>query len=70
MSHSIAVSQASIDLLRAHVAPGRELATGIRLSSDRWAIDVDDEVFAALTAIDADPDKAIRVLCSTGVGRA
>ena len=68
MSHSIAVSQSSIDLLRARVANGKSLAVGMRLPDGRWAIDVDDDVFSALAAIDPDADKAIAILCTTGVG--
>ena len=68
MSVSIAVSDDSIALLRAHVAPDKQLAVGLRLPRGRWAIEVDDEVAAALAAIDADPDKAIAILCTTGVG--
>lgn len=70
MSVSIAVSAQSIELLRAHVAPGKQLATGIRLPDGRWAIEVDEEVLAHLNAIHLDPDQAIRILCSTWVGHA
>ena len=34
------------------------------------AHEVDEEVLAHLNAIHLDPDQAIRILCSTGVGHA
>ncbi len=70
MSRSIAVSQATIDLLAAHVTPGKVLGVGLRLPDGRWAIDVDDEVFAQLSAIDPDPETAIRMACTRQMGRA
>lgn len=70
MPVSIAVTQHALDLLRAHVAPGRYLAVGLRLPDGRWAIDVDAEVHVRLLAIDPDPSRAIEILCTTGVGHA
>ena len=66
----ITISAASRALLEAHVQPGRSLGAQRReLPGGRVEIDVDEEVGAALEAIDPNPDEAIRVLCTTGVGR-
>lgn len=67
----ITISAASRALLEAHVQPGRSLgAPRAEFPDGRVEIDVDEDVHASLEAIDPDPDTAIRVLCTIGVGRA
>lgn len=66
---TLIISAATHALLSAHSTTG--LVYPVRKQSDgRFVIDVDDEVEARLAAIDADPDRAIEILCTTGVGRA
>lgn len=50
---------------------GRTMAReGIDRGPGRIEIQVDDEVFTYLSAVDPDPDRALEVLFTTGIGRA
>lgn len=66
----VIISAASRALLAAHVLPGRQLADLPALPDGRFEVDLDEEVFWHLSALDPDPDRAIAQLCSTGVGHA
>lgn len=66
---TLAISAASHALLSARAERG--FIYQVRKNADgQFVIDVDEEVAAGLASIDPDPDKAIHVLCTTGVGRA
>ncbi len=65
----ITISRASHELLAAHSKTGNVLG-GVELPDGRLQIVVDEDVFSALSAIDADPDRAISQLCGSGVGHA
>lgn len=63
----IAISKSSRDALVGHGA-NPALST-LRLDG-LYVISIDEEVAARLDAVHPDPDQAIRILCSTGVGHA
>lgn len=72
MRRAIKISAASLALLEAHASTEEAdfKKTAHPLADGGFEILVDDEVLAGLEAIDKDPDRAIAVLCSTGVGHA
>lgn len=65
----IVISKSSHEALAARATSGVFLA-GQERSDGMFVIVVDEEVAAKLDAIHPDPDQAIRILCSTGVGNA
>lgn len=69
---SIQITVANLERLRAWgESRGMNMApTARRLGQHRVEIEVDDEVFAHLEALDPDPDRALWILFTTGVGRA
>lgn len=68
MSAVIVISDASRQLLVAHSRAG--ILVGCRAVEEGFEIELDDDVYDSLMAIDRDVDKAIRILCSTGFGHA
>jgi hypothetical protein len=72
MMHRIKISPSSHDLLVARAAhQGKVMRSGRRLPDGRFEIEVDDEVMVALEAIaPGDPDEALRIMSTTGVGHA
>jgi hypothetical protein len=66
---TIIISNASHDLLVAHSMTGRLLG-GRQLADTSWEIDIDEDVAFAMDRISGDPDRAISMLCSAGVGHA
>lgn len=65
--------KASRRLLAAEAeANGRRLSTkrSAQQGDGRWSVEVEQDVADALAAVDADPDVAIRIMFTTGVGRA
>lgn len=68
---TIIISAASRALLEAAVRPGARMLPARReLPDGRFEIEVDEDVHAALLLVDPDPDAAIRVMFTTGVGHA
>lgn len=66
---TITISATSYALLSAHARNG--MIYPVQKQADgRFVIELDDEVATHLSAISSDPDSAIAILCSTGVGRA
>ena len=63
----IVISKSSHEALAARATSGVFLAGQAR-PDGMFVIVVDEEVSARLEAIHPDPDQAIRILCSTGVG--
>lgn len=65
----IVISKSSHDAIAAW-AIGRFVSTARVRPDGMYVISIDDEVAARLEAVYSDPDQAIRILCSTGVGHA
>ena len=66
---TIVISAVSKALLDAH-SSSCACYGGRQLADTSWEIEVDEEVAFALDRIAGDPDEAIRMLCTTGVGHA
>ena len=71
MKGTIVISASTLALLEAHALPGSKFVSGVRARADgRFDVSVEDDVADSLAIIHDDPDLAIRLLCSSGVGHA
>lgn len=64
----ITINERSVELLAARSLSGN--VSGAKKVPGGFEVEVDDEVAASLEFLDQDPNKAIFILCTTGVGKA